>query len=319
MKLGNKPGLTIVTVLLLSVAGYFIFKKITDQPVASWHMINVNTGKLQGDAHLLLIGNTAVMIDAGYASEARKSVIPYLQELGIKKIDHFFVSHPHRDHYEGLAVILDAGVSIKNLYYKIPAPEIEDCCYDKRDFLKFINYAKDRGTKLVQPQTGFKLSLPRKSTLEILHAQEGNLPDANLDVNDLSLIMKWKINGNSVLFPGDLNLRLGGVLSSDQRMRSDFLKMPHHGAESLAPNSFLNAVNPGYVLVPGPEGMWCGDRGSRPREWTIKRKVPTWVNGINGHVMVEFKRDETVIVPERANGKCKLEKFGTMLINNKTD
>ena len=95
--------------------------------------------------------------------------------------------------------------------------------------------------------------------------------------------------------------------------------MPHHGAESLAPNSFLNAVNPDYVLVPGPEGTWCGDRGSRAREWTIKRKVPTWVNGINGNIMVEFKRDETVITPERANGKCKLTKFGSMLINNKTD
>ena len=316
MKSGNKLGVTIVTVLLLSVAGYLTFKKLTDQSVASWHMINVNAGKLQGDAHLLLIGNTAVMIDAGYASEARKSVIPYLQDLGVKQIDHFFVSHPHRDHYEGLAVILDAGISIKSLYYKIPDPEIKDCCYDKSDFLKFINYAKDRGSKLVQPQTDFKLSLPHESTLEILHAQEGNLPGVNLDVNDLSLIMKWNINGSSVLFPGDLNLLLGEKLSSDQRMQSDFLKMPHHGAESLAPNSFLNAVNPDYVLVPGPEGAWCGDRGSRPREWTIKRKVPTWVNGTNGHVMVEFKRDETVITPEIVDGKCKLRAFGKILIQN---
>jgi len=305
MKSGNKPGVMIVTVLLLSAASYLIFKKLTDEPVASWHMINVNAGKLQGDAHLLLISDTTVMIDAGYASEAKTSVIPYLQKLGIKHIDHFFVSHPHRDHYEGLAVILDAGISIKNLYYKIPDPEIKDCCYDKRDFLKFINYAKDRGSKLIQPQTGFKLSLPHESTLEILHAQEGNLPDANLDVNDLSLIMKWNINGSSVLFPGDLNLLLGEKLSSDKRIASDILKMPHHGAESLAPNSFLNAVNPDYVLVPGPAGTWCGDRGSRPREWTIKRKVPTWVNGLHGHVRVDFNREETVISPERAVGKCK--------------
>jgi competence protein ComEC len=293
MKSGNKLGLTIVTVLLLSAASYLIFKKLTDQSAASWHMINVNAGKLQGDAHLLLIGNTAVMIDAGYASEARKSVIPYLQDLGVKQIDHFFVSHPHRDHYEGLAVILDAGI------------EIQDCCYDKRDFLKFINYAKDRGSKLIQPQTGFKLSLPHESTLEILHAQEGNLPETRIDVNDLSLIMKWKIKGNSVLFPGDLNKKLGRVLSTDQRMQSDFLKMPHHGAASLAPNAFFNAVDPDYVLVPGPEGTWCGERGLRAREWTMSRKLPTWINGIHGHVKVEFKRDEAVISPEREDGKCK--------------
>ena len=49
------------------------------------------------------------MIDAGYAQEAKTAVLPFLQKLGIKKIDHFFISHPHRDHYEGLAPVIDAG------------------------------------------------------------------------------------------------------------------------------------------------------------------------------------------------------------------
>jgi competence protein ComEC len=294
----------LLVLVLFGFAVSLLVLKLIAQPTASWHMINVNSGKLQGDAHLLIIGNTTVMIDAGYASEARIGVIPYLNELGIKQIDHFFVSHPHRDHYEGLAVILDAGISIKNLYYKIPAEDIKDCCYSKHDFLKFINYAKDRGSKLVQPETGFKLSLPHGSTLEILHAQEGNLPNAKLDVNDLSLIMKWHINDSTVLFPGDLNKKLGKVLSKDTRMRADILKMPHHGAASLAPNKFFEAVKPAYVLVPGPAATWCSDRGSRPRKWTISKKLPTWVNGLHGHVKVEFYREEILISPERADGKC---------------
>lgn len=316
MKLAYKISLAFVAVLLSGLAAYALVLKVVDQPVASWHMINVNSGKLQGDAHLLRIGNTTIMIDAGYASEARIAVIPYLKKLGIKQIDHFFVSHPHRDHYEGLAVILDAGIAIKNLYYKIPAEEVKDCCYSKRDFLKFINYAKDRGAKLIQPKKGFKLSLPNQSSLEILHAQEGNLPDARFDINDLSLIMKWAINGSTILFPGDLNQKLGGMLSSDQRMQSNFLKMPHHGAESLAPNSFLDVVNPDYVLVPGSSGTWCAERSLRARKWTISRKVPTWVNGMNGNIKVEFNKEETVITPEHINGNCKLRAFGLMSIKN---
>ena len=137
----------IVFVAVLLVAAVFYFANKNDI-IASWHMINVNYGRLQGDANLLLIGNTSIMIDAGYAQEAKTEVLPYLKKLGIKKIDHFFISHPHRDHYEGLAPILDAGIAITNLYYKIPAPEVEDCCYDKGHFLKFVNYAKDRGTNL---------------------------------------------------------------------------------------------------------------------------------------------------------------------------
>ncbi|NOY15777.1 MAG: MBL fold metallo-hydrolase [Gammaproteobacteria bacterium] len=315
MKLSIK-NVMVTAVIILAASALYLYTQAAKMPAPSWHMINVNSGKLQGDANLLIVGDETVMIDAGYASEARIAVIPYLKKLGIKKIDHFFITHPHRDHYEGLAVILGAGIPIKNLYYKVPASDIKDCCYNKTDFLKFIRYAEERGAKLIQPQTGFKLSLPEGSTLELLHAQEGNLPDVKFDVNDMSMIMKWYVNGSTVLFPGDLNMKLGSILSGDKRMRSDFLKMPHHGAESLAPNAFFDTVKPSAVLVPGPDWVWCSERGARPGKWTITRKVPTWVNGINGNIKVEFNRDGAMITPERTDGRCKLRAFGVMLIKN---
>ncbi len=296
----------VLVTILLAVAGYYIVNK--SDVIASWHMINVNYGPLQGDANLIVTGDVSVMIDAGYALEARTEVLPYLKKLGIKKIDHFFISHPHRDHYEGLAPIIDSGIPITNLYYRIPDPEVEDCCYDRKHFLKFVNYAKDHGSNLISPDTGFTLALGRAATIELLHAQEGNLPNEKVDVNDLSMIMKLTINnGSTVLFPGDLNKTVGAHLSGDERMQAKILKMPHHGLRSIAPNSFFETVNPKFVLVPGPEHLWCSERGDQARQWTASRQVPTWVNGINGHIMVDFKRDETIITPERAEGECGIE------------
>jgi beta-lactamase superfamily II metal-dependent hydrolase len=72
-----------ITILLIVAVTYF---EIKNNPIASWHMINVNYGRLQGEANLLLIGNTSIMIDAGYALEARTEVLPYLNKLGIKKL-----------------------------------------------------------------------------------------------------------------------------------------------------------------------------------------------------------------------------------------
>ena len=112
-------GMLIITASLLLA----VYKQSNEGTIASWHMINVNAGKLQGDANLLMIGDQVVMIDAGYAQEAKTVVVPYFQKLDIKQIDHFFISHPHRDHYEGLARLLYAGIKIKNLYYKVPDPE----------------------------------------------------------------------------------------------------------------------------------------------------------------------------------------------------
>ena len=87
-------------------------------------------------------------------------------------------------------------------------------------------------------------------------------------------------------------------------MRAEYLNMPNHGLSSLAPNSFFDTVNPDYVTVSGPAGHWCGERGKRAREWTIKHNVTAWVNGINGHIQVNFESNETIIIPEKAEGKC---------------
>jgi len=97
------------------------------------------------------------------------------------------------------------------------------------------------------------LELPNGSSMKILHAQLDDLPESRIDMNDLSLIMKWSINDIDVLFTDDLNIRVGALLSDDERMQSDFMKMPHHGRTGLAPNSFFDKVNLRYVLLPTPK------------------------------------------------------------------
>ena len=142
------------------------------------------------------------------------------------------MSHPHKDHYEGLTALLDAGITVSNLHIRIPPKHICDreipwgC--DMKDIRSFMQKAIDHGISIHHPEVGFLYQVTPNSTLEILHAQEDDLPSDTIDVNDLSLIMKWAIHDSTVLFTGDLNDKVGTVLSSDLRMRSNFLKMPHH-------------------------------------------------------------------------------------------
>ena len=258
------------------------------------------------------------MIDGGYYGEAEKHVIPYVTALGIKAIDHFFVSHPHRDHYEGLIALLDAGITVSNLHIRIPPKHICDreipwgC--NMKDIRSFLQKAIDHGISIHHPEAGFLYQVTPNSTIEILHAQDDDLPTGTIDVNDLSLIMKWSINDTTVLFTGDLNDKVGTVLSSDPRMRSDFLKMPHHGATGIAPNEFFDQVDPGYVLVPGPKWIWCGERGAQARDWVEQKQLPVWINGIDGNIKVDFFDDRIVITPEIDSKECKLHAFGRMEI-----
>ncbi|HCY13982.1 MAG TPA: hypothetical protein DG414_09115 [Gammaproteobacteria bacterium] len=304
---------------LIFFLSVFLLAGCSRKPDASWHMVNVNTGELQGDANLIQTGESVIMIDGGYYNEAKKSLLPYLAELGIDKIDHFFVSHPHRDHYEGLVALLEAGVTVSNLHLRIPPQHICDreipwgC--DMADIAALVNKAEAHGVIIHHPEAGLRYDFGLGSAIEILHAQEDDLPADTIDVNDLSLIMQWSINDVTVLFTGDLNMKVGTVLSDDPRMNSDFMKMPHHGSTGLAPNAFFEQVDPGYVLVPGPQWIWCGDRGARPREWVKQKKLPVWVNGIDGHVRVDFFRDRIVVTPEHDSAECKLRAFGKMEIS----
>ena len=277
----------------------------SNEPIATWHMIdvtNVTTGEEQGDAHLITIGDTVVMIDAGYYEQAEQAVLPYLKEIGIKEIDHFFISHPHKDHYEGLLALLKNGFKVRNVYFRTPPRHICDreipwgC--DMESIERLVSIVWGHGISIHQPSTGFTLELPGHSRVEILHAQVDDLPTRTIDVNDLSLIMKWFINKKTVLFTGDLNMKVGSVLSKDPRMQADLMKMPHHGVTSLAPDSFFDRVDPDYVLVSGPASTWCGDSGARPRRWVARKGIPVWISGNSGHVRVMFYKNHTVISPQ---------------------
>ncbi len=315
---GSKPSFRISKYRLVLLSTLLLLCACTKEPDATWHLVNVNATELQGDANLIQTPNSVIMIDGGYYGEAEKHVIPYVTALGIKAIDHFFVSHPHRDHYEGLIALLDAGITVSNLHIRIPPKHICDreipwgC--DMKDIRSFLQKAIDHGISIHHPEVGFLYQVTPNSTIEILHAQDDDLPTGTIDVNDLSLIMKWSINDTTVLFTGDLNDKVGTVLSSDPRMRSDFLKMPHHGATGIAPNEFFDQVDPDYVLVPGPKWIWCGERGAQARDWVERKQLPVWINGIDGNIKVDFFDDHIVITPEIVSEECKLHAFGRMEI-----
>jgi len=315
---GSKPSFRISKYRLVLLSTLLLLCACTKEPDATWHLVNVNATELQGDANLVQTPNSVIMIDGGYYGEAEKHVIPYVTALGIKAIDHFFVSHPHRDHYEGLIALLDAGITVSNLHIRIPPKHICDreipwgC--NMKDIRSFLQKAIDHGISIHHPEAGFLYQVTPNSTLEILHAQDDDLPTGTIDVNDLSLIMKWSINDTTVLFTGDLNDKVGAVLSSDPRMRSDFLKMPHHGATGIAPNEFFDRVDPDYVLVPGPKWIWCGERGAQARNWVERKQLPVWINGLDGNIKVDFFDDHIVVTPEIDSKECKKYAFGRMEI-----
>ncbi len=243
------------------------------------------------------------MIDAGESRIAEKKLLPYLAARGIDTIEHFFISHPHTDHYSGLAPMLSAGVKVNNIYYNAPPEDVSDFNYKPDDFYTLLDSYKEKGAVLHNIAAGFHIEF-KNSKIYVLEAKK----ERQGDVNDYSLIMAWDAGGYRTLFTGDLNKKLGAELAKKTEYRADILKVPHHGVTGIASNEFFDNVHPSLIMVPAHEQLWYHPRGAQVRNWAIKnwqeRKVHVCNNGFNGHIKIAFYKTYIDLKPEIPNTTC---------------
>ena len=269
-----------------------------------WTMVNVKQGS-QGDAHVIQAKNgKTVLIDAGFKANADTNLIGYLKKNNIQSFDYVFISHPHKDHYEGLLSLLENNISIHNIIFNVPPREICDpeipwgCDYN--NILYMHSLLKEQGAAIPQGKAEQNFDLGNNVTLKILYAFDAiNTPVGKTDINDLSLVMKLEVAGKSVLFTGDLNNKIGTWLAQNgKNLQADILKVPHHGTEGLAPNSFFDVVAAKYALVPSPTWLWCSARSSRSKNYFLDKNIPVFISGFHGNVQVKFQNGNFSILAE---------------------
>lgn len=296
-------ALTLLALIL--IISYGLKNLLFNKPELVWTMVNVNNTKLQGDAHVIRTSNgKTILIDAGYREPAIEKLVPFLKEQKIKEIDLVFITHPHRDHYEGLGPILGNGIRLKRVIFNLPNKKICDreipwgCQFEH--ILSFHKMINEHGGMLENGAQGNHYSLDEELYIEILYAYNGvDTPVGETDINDTSLIIALTHPHFRILFTGDLNRSLGQYLADNaEDIEAGILKVPHHGVEGVAPNAFFDKVNPEYGLVPTPKHLWCSPRGSRVRNWFSEKKIPVYVNGIHGDVTVSLSGERLLIETE---------------------
>jgi competence protein ComEC len=256
-----------------------------------WTAIDVNSAELQADANLVRFANGQnYLIDAG---DANGKLVSELKNKRVETIEAVIISHAHQDHYGGLAALLNSSIHVKRVFFNTPARSVCDsekpwgCNY--ADVENTVKLVRDHGVEVSAVSAGDVMFRDGKASLEVLYAYDGiKTPVGPTDINDMSLIMLLSNDDMKVLFTGDLNRSLGTYLAStgDVRLKAQFLKMPHHGAESLAPNSFFDWVDPRVVVVPAPAKLWHSDRCQPARDWVEGKRLVHYVTGSSGNFSV---------------------------------
>jgi competence protein ComEC len=215
------------------------------------HYIDVG----QGDSILIQVNNKNLLIDSGPKSDEKK-LSNYLSSLHLAKLDYIIATHPHDDHIGNMAeVIKKYDVS------KFYAPKVESTT---KTFEKMVDALKDKNLKINVIKKGTNsIDLGENTKVTVFSPSK----DSYEDLNNYSPVIKIEYGNTSFLFTGDAQADVEkDILSANEDIRADVLKIGHHGSSTSTSMNFLSKVNPSIsVISVGKDNIY-----NHPNENTIK-------------------------------------------------
>ena len=200
------------------------------------HFIDVG----QGDAILIRTKGRDYLMDTGGSifgdfDIGKNITLPYLEKLGIRRLDAVFITHFDEDHCQGLEAIIDNIPIDMVLSSYIPA---ESRVYEKiiEDSIPF--------TVLKE---GDCLNLSKKMKIRIIWPF--NDIGGNYSPNDSSLVSLLSIGRHGILFTGDIEREAESLIANRFNMKVDILKVPHHGSNTSSTEMFLKRTRPRVGII----------------------------------------------------------------------
>lgn len=271
----------ILIILLLIIGFSFLFLAYRNQDNKYLKVVFLDVG--QGDAIYIEAPNgRQILIDGGPDAKLLSSlskVMPFAD----RSIDMLIATHPDMDHIGGFPLLID-NYKITSIIENgaISNSKIYASLEDKISKNKINKIIAHRGMHVI-------LDKNKNIYLDILY------PDrdiSKLDSNDGSIVGKLVYGENSFMFTGDASLYVENLIEfneSDKTLKSNVLKLGHHGARTSSTSLWLEKINPKVAIVSAGKNNKYGHPHKELLDRLYNLKIPFLSTAEKGNII--FKSD----------------------------
>lgn len=180
-----------------------------------------------------------MLIDAGNNGDA-DTILSYIRNQGISKLDIVVGTHPHEDHIGSLDKIIntfDTGQVV-----------MPNATTTTRTFEDVLTAIQNKGLKITAAKPGVALDLGAGIMAAVI-APNGSKYE---DLNNYSAVIRLTFGSTSFLFTGDAgSISEFEILASSRvvDLKSTVLKVGHHGSSYSSSQAFLDKVRPQYAVI----------------------------------------------------------------------
>lgn len=217
-----------------------------------------------------------IVIDGGNSNDGA-GLLSLLQKLSGEekpRVDLWFITHPHGDHYYVLRTIADdpalaGSLSIERLIFHFP--EKFNASASKPSVCTALNKEMQQIASVFNAE----IHTPRRDEqfqvddvdVRVLYTPDDCSIFRTASLNVLSLILRVQGSHHRAVFTGDAvyqSMEITRWRYPSAELHAEYLQMPHHGLCDVGCLSFYRAVNARQILHPS---CIAGDRAMASEEY----------------------------------------------------
>jgi competence protein ComEC len=280
-----------LAIISLAVTAYIWYLALAPSP-KDFRAVFLDVG--QGDSILIRTpsGHTA-LIDGGGKSQGDdgssiglRLVEPVLRREGINRIDVLVLTHPHEDHIQGLLPVL------KDFRIGMVLDPALPC--ETESYQEFLALVKSRHIPYKRAKRGQIVDFGDGVTASVLHPPTARLVGTEDDDNNNSIVLRLRFGKSALMLSGDAEMEAeADILASGARVRSDVLKVGHHGSRFSTSEQWLDASRPRVAVISVGRNNAFGHPSRETLGRLSVRRIRILRTDENGPITVRFSSESS--------------------------